>query len=139
MIPITIFIVLGLVKLLIQKSFDADMKMYDTEEFRVSKIINPDPLEDLAEADMLFCDKTGTLTKNKLTFKYMEICKEKENLRNEVGNLDDWNFDMIEKGDTLNEMLRCILLCNDAIRVKGALQCSNQDEKVLLDEIEDKC
>ena len=74
---------------------------------------------------MLFCDKTGTLTKNKLTFKYMEINKTKQNLKNEVGNLDDWNFDMIEKGPARDEMLRCILLCNDAIRVNGALQCSN--------------
>ena len=34
---------------------------------------NPDTLEDLAELDHIFSDKTGTLTKNKLNFKEISI------------------------------------------------------------------
>ena len=74
---------------------------------------------------MLFCDKTGTLTKNKLTFRYMEINQAKLDIDHEVGNMNEWKFKMLEAGPELDEQLRCILLCNDAIRVNGELQCSN--------------
>ena len=44
--------------------FEMNLNMYDEKESQVCKSVNPSPYEDLAEVDMLFCDKTGTLTKN---------------------------------------------------------------------------
>ena len=44
--------------------FNEDLDMYDEQESKVCKNVNAEPFEDLAEAYMLFCDKTGTLTKN---------------------------------------------------------------------------
>ena len=38
-----------------------------------------DILEDMAEIDHMFCDKTGTLTKNELIFREMDVIGENKN------------------------------------------------------------
>ena len=46
-----------------------DVKMYDeeTETFAVCR--NSDLIEELGQVEMVFSDKTGTLTQNKMIFK----------------------------------------------------------------------
>jgi len=58
------FIIITMNKFNLQKIMKEDLDMYDEKESKLCKNVNPEPFEDLAEADMLFCDKTGTLTKN---------------------------------------------------------------------------
>lgn len=45
--------------------------MYDRQTKSFSKFKSLDALEDLGQVQMIFTDKTGTLTKNKLTLKKM--------------------------------------------------------------------
>ena len=71
----------------------------------------------------MFCDKTGTLTKNLLVFRHIESVSGVE--AGFPKTPDDY------------ELARCILLCNTAYRgPKKDLQCSNQDELVLLEALE---
>ena len=52
--------------------------MNDFMTNQVCKINNPLALEDLGEIDYIFSDKTGTLTKNKLSFKEMSIINDQQ-------------------------------------------------------------
>ena len=49
------------------------MEIYDYEKGKVCKVNNMDALEDLAQVKFMFCDKTGTLTKNELIFREMKL------------------------------------------------------------------
>jgi len=46
-------------------------------------------------------------------------------------------FKILPESPQLDEILRCILICNDAIRINGRLQCSSADELTLLEMAEE--
>lgn len=58
----------------------ADHELVDFAMGQFASINNPDILEDMAELDHIFSDKTGTLTKNKLNFKEMSIINGKDEI-----------------------------------------------------------
>ena len=47
--------------------------MYDEEKGKLCKMNNLSCLEDLALIEYMFCDKTGTLTKNQLKFREIKL------------------------------------------------------------------
>ena len=53
--------------------FYKDYFIWDFEKASNCKLNNFGILEDLAIVDYLFCDKTGTLTKNELIFREMKV------------------------------------------------------------------
>ena len=54
---------------------DAEMNVpdYDTKSIRGFEAHTMNLLEEMAQIDYVFCDKTGTLTKNELVFKKLSI------------------------------------------------------------------
>ena len=53
-----------------------------------SSINTVDILDDAAQIDHMFCDKTGTLTKNELIFREMEVIGESRNVKAETQMID---------------------------------------------------
>jgi phospholipid-translocating ATPase len=60
---------------------ERDYVLNDYISNQFCKINNPLVLEDLGEIDYIFSDKTGTLTKNKLSFKEMSIINAQEQIQ----------------------------------------------------------
>jgi phospholipid-translocating ATPase len=57
-----------------QASFiNKDIEMYDLETQSFSNCRNSDLIEELGQVEMVFSDKTGTLTQNKMIFKKCQI------------------------------------------------------------------
>ena len=53
-----------------------------------------------------------------------------------LGEFANWKFKKLPPSKGLDDILRCILLCNDANRFQGKLSSSSQDELVLLEMVE---
>ena len=66
--------------------------------------------EDLGQVDYLFCDKTGTLTKNELVFNKWASGGQVDFDR-DVSSLDP-----SQKARVIN-LLRCICLCHDVLLI----------------------
>jgi phospholipid-translocating ATPase len=73
LIPIVAIVMLSLQKVLYIFILIGDHELTDFSVNQMTSINNSDVTEDLAEIDHIFSDKTGTLTKNKLTFKEISI------------------------------------------------------------------
>ena len=69
MIPISLYVVIELLKLGQGWFVNSDVKMYDLETSSFAKCRNSDLIEELGQVEMVFSDKTGTLTMNKMIFK----------------------------------------------------------------------
>ena len=52
------------------------------------------------------------------------------------GEFANWKFKKISPSDRLDNMLRCILLCNDANKFKEKLLSPSQDELCLIEMVE---
>ena len=89
--------------------------------------------EEIGQIQYMFCDKTGTLTKNELLFRKMAIRDEGIKQRATAGQTSSH---VLQPSECLDNMLRCILICHDVLRVKGNLSGSSQDELVMMEMIE---
>lgn len=98
-LPFGLIVILELERVIYKLVWNRDLELYNEEKQIQAKINNYKVLEDAGMIDHVFCDKTGTLTKNELTFHKL--------------NLND--------GAKHDDMVRCILLCNEAILVNGNL------------------
>lgn len=93
--------------------------------------------EDLGQIDYLFCDKTGTLTKNELVFNKW-ACQGRVNPDQQAGAGD--------KGSRFRDLLRCIVLCHDVLLISledaktgkmvEQMSGSSQDELCLLEMVQ---
>ena len=87
MIPISLYVIIEILKLGQASYIGKDVQMYDEEETKCfAKCRNSDLIEELGQVEMIFSDKTGTLTQNKMIFKRCQIngTRYGELLNNEV-------------------------------------------------------
>ena len=74
MIPIAVFVFYEIMQYsYLDSVFNADVELWDEEKLSKCRMNNMGILEDLGMVDYLFCDKTGTLTKNQLKFKEIKL------------------------------------------------------------------
>ena len=74
MIPIAVFVFYEIMQFsYLDSVFNADVELWDEEKLSKCRMNNMGILEDLGMVDYLFCDKTGTLTKNQLKFKEIKL------------------------------------------------------------------
>ncbi|CDW89464.1 p-type atpase [Stylonychia lemnae] len=73
LIPISLYVIIEMLKLTQAYLIGKDLKMYDieTEQFGICR--NSDLIEELGQVDFIFSDKTGTLTQNKMIFKKCSV------------------------------------------------------------------
>ena len=50
--------------------------MYNSERDRTAKVSSTSIIEELGQVDYIFSDKTGTLTRNVMEFKLLQVGKE---------------------------------------------------------------
>lgn len=73
MIPISLYVVIEILKLGLASYINKDIEMFDKETLSYSMSRNSDLIEELGQVEMVFSDKTGTLTQNKMIFKKCQI------------------------------------------------------------------
>ena len=75
-------------------------------ELKSCQVQNYSLHEDLGQIDYLFCDKTGTLTKNELVFNKWSCC-----------GIEDPENSRKSDSDSFKDLLRCIVLCHDVLLI----------------------
>jgi phospholipid-translocating ATPase len=100
-IPFELIIILEMVKIHYTGFIEADVHLINEESGRQIKVQNLSMHEEIGQIQYLFCDKTGTLTQNKLLFRELESRKH---------SVEDQSW-----------LMRCIALCHDAVRINGKL------------------
>ena len=78
MIPISLYVMIEMLKLVQAKIINADVKMFfaDPEDMNFALCRNSDLIEELGQVEFVFSDKTGTLTQNKMDFKKCQVVSE---------------------------------------------------------------
>jgi P-type E1-E2 ATPase len=62
MVPISLYVIIEILKLGQAVYINKDLQMYDMETESYAKAANSDLIEELGQVEMVFSDKTGTLT-----------------------------------------------------------------------------
>lgn len=62
MIPISLYVIIEVLKLGQATYINKDLQMFDTETQSFAVARNSDLIEELGQVEMVFSDKTGTLT-----------------------------------------------------------------------------
>lgn len=75
MIPISLYVIIEILKICLGKSINRDVKMFFAEDDDMNYALtrNSDLIEELGQVEFVFSDKTGTLTQNKMEFKKCHI------------------------------------------------------------------
>ena len=73
LIPISLYVIIELLKLGQSYLINRDVQLYDKETKSFASCRNSDLIEELGQVEMIFSDKTGTLTMNKMVFKKCQI------------------------------------------------------------------
>lgn len=73
MIPISLYVIIELLKLMQAYLINKDIEMYSFEYEQYAKVNNSDLIEELGQVEFIFSDKTGTLTMNKMVLKKCSI------------------------------------------------------------------
>jgi phospholipid-transporting ATPase len=73
MIPISLYVAIEVLKLSQGLIVSRDVEMYDPETRQFANCKNSDLTEELGQVQIIFSDKTGTLTQNKMEFKKCQI------------------------------------------------------------------
>ena len=73
MIPISLYVIIEVLKLVQSYLIKWDDLMYDEETDKNAECRNSDLIEELGQIDFIFSDKTGTLTCNKMVFKKWHV------------------------------------------------------------------
>lgn len=149
-VPLELLIILEMVQIFVVMFYTNDSNMLHIErvenfggshsyEIKSCQVQNMSLLEDLGRVNFLFCDKTGTLTKNELKFK--KWCCDGV----EEPHLDE-NGPQVHQGRYAN-LLRCMVLCHDVVvitlpdkdgKVIPQKSGASQDELCFLEMLEDR-
>ena len=73
MIPISLYVIIEILKLILAGFIWADLCMVDEETNKHAECRNSDLIEELGQVEFVFSDKTGTLTQNKMDFKRCSV------------------------------------------------------------------
>ena len=73
MIPISLYVIIEILKLILAGLIRADLCMVDEETGKNAECRNSDLIEELGQVEFVFSDKTGTLTQNKMDFKRCSV------------------------------------------------------------------
>jgi P-type E1-E2 ATPase len=73
LIPISLYVIIEMLKLSQAYLIGKDVQMYDKETEKFGLCRNSDLVEELGQIDFIFSDKTGTLTQNKMIFKKCSV------------------------------------------------------------------
>lgn len=125
MIPISLYVLIELLKLLQAKLINADLRMQWREDGQFALCRNSDLIEELGQVEFVFSDKTGTLTQNKMEFKKFHIDNEiygnlLKNEKEQEG-MPNSAIDKIKKGleseqaDKLFQFFRLMAVCHTVV------------------------
>lgn len=76
MIPISLYVIIEMLKLTQAYLINNDIEMYSHENESWSRCRNSDLIEELGQVEFMFSDKTGTLTKNQMDLKKCSVNRE---------------------------------------------------------------
>ena len=88
MIPISLYVIIEVLKLVQSSLVKWDNYMYDPETEKRAECRNSDLVEELGQVDFIFSDKTGTLTCNKMLFKKCSVGGKVYGTDDEARNID---------------------------------------------------
>lgn len=132
--------------------------MYEKQTFTAAKVQTSTLNEELGQVKFIFCDKTGTLTKNYMEFKKMSIGPysygqtnfqpDKITKSDKYGQIVNFNFhddefydhltnDKHDNYDNIKNFLLCLCLCNSVFTEENEksevlYQASSPDETALI-------
>ena len=118
MIPISLYVMLEVVKLGQSLLIRKDVSIYDAE-FGFTTCRNSDLIEEMGQVEFIFTDKTGTLTLNQMIFKQCcingKIFENKESLKAQIikKKFADKNDEKTTK--MLHEFCQHLALCHSVI------------------------
>lgn len=133
LIPLDLAITLLFAKMFYVLMIQADWAMHDLEKSHADRVLvgcevkNLEILEDLSRITQIFCDKTGTLTKNELIFRGMSVgtssfgyAEQSEEDRKDRDKSNRLFADSIKNHTHIDEKFlefwRCLTICHDVIQ-----------------------
>merc|ERR1712130_852981 len=118
MVPISLIVTAELVKVGMSKIIAQDIKMYDHATKKTCVINRSTIHEDLGVVDIIFSDKTGTLTQNKMGIRYFELDLPSKSTHVKYGSTNTTMYRMIMERKK-----------NDAEKVKWTKLLENLENK----------
>jgi len=152
LLPLDLAVTLMITKIFMVAFVQFDIHMVDTErslkdgEIKGCEVKNLTMLEDLSRITHLFCDKTGTLTKNELVFRSIAIGRnnfEMDQTEEGLARFKTQINDFAQKDEKFIDFWRCLCLCHDVVQIKikghpeNKFTGSSQDEITFLEMCKD--
>ena len=150
MIPISLYVMIEVLKLLQAKLIFSDVQMYDMQHPKTYQSVcrNSDLIEELGQVEFIFSDKTGTLTQNQMIFKKCWVDGQKfgdpdkndpkDTLREGICASEHRKItEAFSKGEEnmLREFYIFLAVCNTVVVEEGdelRYQASSPDEEALV-------
>jgi len=125
LLPLDLAVTLMITKLFMVGLIVTDIYMVDLDrslqdgEMVGCQVKNLTLLEDLSRITHLFCDKTGTLTKNELVFRSLAIGQSRfdmlDKAQDGLSKFKQSIEEVKEKDQKFMDFWRCLVLCHDVV------------------------
>jgi phospholipid-transporting ATPase len=140
LIPISLYVTLEILKLILARFINSDLNMYDEAADRTAISRTSELIEELGEIEIIFSDKTGTLTANIMEFKLCFIddvvySAEDQGDHSEVAYLYAEHSKLTP---SVTEFFRLMAVCNSVFPTRDKdqvihYQATSPDELALVD------